>query len=60
LLGTIYRILPHFEVFDVREAILTDVPVVWYPYMASTMGMAVVYVGIVLALGYLFFSQREV
>ena len=60
VLGTIYRILPHFEVFDVREAILTDVPVVWYPYMTATMGMAIVYVGIVLALGYLFFSQREV
>ncbi|MGI5816898.1 MAG: ABC transporter permease [Armatimonadota bacterium] len=60
LLGTIYRILPHFEIFDVREAILTDVPVVWHPYMTMTMGTAIVYVGIVLALGYLFFSQREV
>jgi Cu-processing system permease protein len=59
LLGAIYRILPHFDVFDVRESILTDIPVVW-PYMAQTMGVAVVYIGIVLALGYLFFNQREV
>ncbi|MEA3400257.1 MAG: ABC transporter permease subunit [Armatimonadota bacterium] len=59
VLGTVYRILPHFEKFDVREAILTDVPVVW-KYVGTTIGMGAIYVTIVLALGYLFFSQREV
>lgn len=59
ILGSIYRILPHFEIFDVREPILTDVPIVW-EYMGRTSGMAIIYVGIVLALGYLFFNRREV
>ncbi|MGD9497814.1 MAG: hypothetical protein AB7Y46_16040, partial [Armatimonadota bacterium] len=59
ILLTIYRVLPHFENFDVRESILTDVPVIW-SYIGKTMGMGVLYVAIVLALGYLFFNQREV
>ncbi len=59
ILGTIYRIMPHFEIFDVREPILTDVPIVW-GYMGRTFGMALIYIGIVLALGYLFFNRREV
>jgi ABC-type transport system involved in multi-copper enzyme maturation permease subunit len=59
LLLTVYRILPHFETFDVREAILTDVPVLW-TYVGMTVGMGLIYTAIVLALGYLFFNQREV
>jgi len=59
LLTTVYRVLPHFENFDVRESILTDVPVIW-GYVGMTIGMGLLYIAIVLALGYLFFNQREV
>ncbi len=59
ILLTIYRVLPHFENFDVRESILTDIPVIW-PYMGKVAAMGALYVAVVLALGYLFFNQREV
>ena len=59
VLGTIYRILPHFENFDIRESIVTDVPVSW-EHMGKVAGMGVVYLVIVLMLGYLFFNEREV
>ncbi len=59
VLGTIYRVLPHFETFDVREAILKDTVVLW-SYVGQAVGMAMIYVAIVLAMGYLFFNEREV
>ncbi len=59
LLLTVYKILPHFEIFDVREAILKDIPVLW-SYVGQTMVSGLIYIVIVLVLGYLFFSQREV
>jgi len=59
VLGTVYRIIPHFEKFDVREAILTDVPVAW-AHIGAVVGMGAVYVTLVMLMGYLFFSQREV
>ena len=59
MLGTIYRVLPHFENFDVRESILKDIPVTW-EHMGKVAGMGVVYLAIVLMLGYLFFNEREV
>ncbi len=59
VLGTIYRILPHFENFDIRESILKDIPVTW-EHMGKVAGMGAVYLAIVLMLGYLVFNDREV
>ena len=59
VLGTVYRILPHFENFDIRESILKDIPVTW-EHMGKVAGMGVIYLLIVLLLGYLFFNEREV
>ncbi len=59
VLGTVYRILPHFENFDIRESILKDIPVSW-EHLGKVAGMGVIYVAIVLMLGYLFFNDREV
>jgi len=59
VLGTVYRVLPHFEQFDVREAILKDVPVAW-AHIGTVVAMGAVYTLIVMFLGYLFFNQREV
>ncbi len=59
LLGTIYRILPHFEIFDIREAILKDQHV---PpnILAKHACQGLLYVVIILLIGYLCFNEREV
>jgi len=59
LLGTIYRILPHFEIFDVREAILRDQPVFWN-VMTKHGLQGLLYVVIIMLIGYLCFNEREV
>ncbi len=59
VLGTVYRILPHFENFDIRESILKDIPVSW-EHLGKVTGMGLIYLAIVLMLGYLFFNEREV
>jgi len=59
VLGTVYRILPHFENFDIRESILKDIPVNW-EHLGKVAGMGIVYLVIVLMLGYLVFNDREV
>ncbi len=59
LLGTIYRVLPHFEIFDMREAILKDQLV---PYTTLTKHglQGLMYVVIIMLIGYLCFNEREV
>lgn len=59
LLGGIYRILPHFEIFDIREAILQGTLVPWTE-MAKYIGEGCLYLLIVLLIGYLVFNEREV
>lgn len=59
VLGTIYRILPHFEIFDVREAILRDQFVPW-PLLTKHGMQGLLYVLIILLIGYLCFNEREV
>jgi len=59
VLLAIYRVLPHFEKFDVREAIVRDNYVRW-DVMGETVLMGCAYLFIVMLLGYLFFNQREV
>ncbi len=55
----VYRVLPHFEKFDVRNAILVDNYIRW-DVMGETVLMGAAYLAIVMLLGYLFFNQREV
>jgi ABC-type transport system involved in multi-copper enzyme maturation permease subunit len=59
VMGTVYRVLPHFDVFDIREAILQGRPVEW-DHLGKVVAYAVFYVVVVLLLGYLFFNEREV
>ncbi len=57
--GVLYRILPHFEIFDIRESILKDNFVPWN-LLGNVTGQAIIYVVIILMIGYLFFNEREV
>jgi len=57
--GVLYRILPHFEIFDIRESILMDNFVPW-SLLGNVTGQAILYVVIILMIGYLFFNEREV
>lgn len=59
LLGTIYRLLPHFEIFDIREAIMKDQLMPWL-VMGKIVAQGLSYIIIVLLIGYLFFNEREV
>jgi len=54
----VYRILPHFEHFDIREKILTHDPVYW-TMIGATAGHAVLYSFVMVALACVFFSYRE-
>jgi ABC-type transport system involved in multi-copper enzyme maturation permease subunit len=58
LMALVYHILPHFENFDLRQPLLMGDPVP-FRYVGEVTGAAVVYIAVVLALGYLLFSQRE-
>ncbi len=53
-----YRVIPHFEHFDIREKILTHDPVYW-SMVGQTAGHAVLYSLVMVALACVFFSYRE-
>ncbi len=57
--GVLYRILPHFEIFDIRESIMQDNFVPWRD-LGEVTAQAMIYIVVVLMLGYLFFNEREV
>lgn len=59
LLATIYRLLPHFEIFDIREAIMKDQFMPW-DVMGKIIVQGIAYTVIVILVGYLFFNEREV
>ncbi len=58
-LGVIYKLLPHFEVFDIREAIMKDQFMPW-DVMGKIVAQGLAYILIVILLGYLTFNEREV
>jgi len=58
LMGLIYNLLPHFENFDLRQPLLLGDPVPLV-FMGKVIGGAVLYIGVVLAVGHLLFAQRE-
>jgi ABC-type transport system involved in multi-copper enzyme maturation permease subunit len=55
----LYVVLPHFEIFDVREAIVKDQFLPW-----ATLGKIVVsgllYMGVAIGIAWIFFKNREV
>jgi ABC-type transport system involved in multi-copper enzyme maturation permease subunit len=55
----IYGILPHFEVFDMREAILKGTYVKWET-LGLHVGLGLLYTALILGIGYLAFMNREV
>ena len=59
IFGVLYRVLPHFEIFDMRESILQDNYVPW-----NLLGMigaqAIAYIFILLLIGYVVFNRKEV
>ena len=57
--GVLYRILPHFEIFDIREKLLMDHFVPW-SLLGKVSAQAVIYIVVILLVGYLFFNEREV
>ncbi len=57
--GVLYRILPHFEIFDIRESILMDNFVPW-SLLGNVTAQALIYVVVILMIGYIFFNEREV
>jgi ABC-type transport system involved in multi-copper enzyme maturation permease subunit len=59
LLGTIYRVLPHFEIFDMREAILRDMLVPVTVLMKHGL-QGLLYIVIIMLIAYLCFNEREV
>lgn len=59
VLATIYRLLPHFEIFDIREAIMKDQFMPW-DVMGKIIAQGLTYTVIVMLIGYLFFNEREV
>jgi Cu-processing system permease protein len=59
LLGVIYKLLPHFEIFDIREAIMKDIPMPW-EVMGKISAQGLSYILIVILIGYLAFNEREV
>jgi hypothetical protein len=53
-----YRIIPHFEQFDIREKILKH-EVVYWDFMGMSIGHAILYSFVMVALACVFFSYRE-
>jgi len=58
-LGVIYKLLPHFEIFDIREAIMKDQFMPW-DVMGKIVAQGLAYILIVILIGYLTFNEREV
>ncbi len=59
MIKVLYVVLPHFEDFDVREPIIVGDPLEW-SIVSGTIGLGLLYAGVMVTLGWLFFSEREV
>jgi hypothetical protein len=57
--GILYPILPHFENFDIRQAILSTEAIAPWQGVLLTCGSGALYAAIVLLLGYSIFKDRE-
>ncbi|MBC7286966.1 MAG: ABC transporter permease subunit [Armatimonadetes bacterium] len=59
IFALLYAVLPHFEIFDVREAILKDQFLPWST-LGKIIGTGVLYMAIATLIAWLFFKNREV
>lgn len=57
--GIIYPILPHFENFDIRQAIMSPAALAPWKDVLLTCGSGALYAAIILLLGYSIFKDRE-
>ena len=57
--GLLYRVLPHFEIFDIRESILQDDFVPW-SLLGKVALQAIAYIIVLLIIGHLIFHRKEV
>jgi len=57
--GVLYPILPHFENFDIRQAIMSPDVIVGWRVIVLTLGSGVLYTAVLLLLGYSVFKDRE-
>ena len=59
IIKVLYVVLPHFEDFDLREAIVVGDPIEW-AMISKIVGLGLLYATVMIVLGWLFFSEREV
>jgi ABC-type transport system involved in multi-copper enzyme maturation permease subunit len=59
IFALLYALLPHFEIFDVREAILKDQFLPWAT-LGKIIGTGLLYMVIAALVAWLFFKKREV
>lgn len=58
VVNIVYFMLPRLDRFDVRERLVTDIPIA-FNYTWKAMGSGLVYVAVLLTIAYLVFSDRE-
>jgi ABC-type transport system involved in multi-copper enzyme maturation permease subunit len=59
VLTAMYTFLPHFDQFDIREAIVGDQFIPWDPIL-RIMAYGLMYTVVVMLVGYILFNRREV
>ena len=59
IFGVLYAVLPHFEVFDMREAIIKGIYVGW-DTLGMHVGLGLLYGALLLGIAFLAFMHREV
>jgi hypothetical protein len=58
IVKALYFMLPRLDRFDVRERLVTDLPIA-FNYMWKAFGSGLIYVAVLLTIAYLIFSDRE-
>ena len=58
IVKALYFMLPRLDRFDVRERLVTDLPIA-FNYMWKAFGSGLIYVALLLTIAYLIFSDRE-
>jgi ABC-type transport system involved in multi-copper enzyme maturation permease subunit len=59
LFGLLAKIIPNFQNFDLRTSLINASPVAWRHVAFDVVGYTIVYVALVMAVAWLFFSERE-
>lgn len=59
IFGVLAKIVPNFQNFDLRQALLAEMPVDWHHIAVDVVGYTVLFLFVVLSVAWLFFSERE-